>query len=117
MLKQAHMAAGIPDAEVGQNGAAGDNGNLLTGFENLEEILSPETAASAKAAAAAANGGPAGDDAVAPAAGVSLLGGLVNAKSKASAGTTLDMQAFCRGLYSWLRTVIYALVGLHTASG
>ncbi len=86
VLELVYVTSGLPEAD----GAVPDretssNGNLLTGFENLEEVLSPETAAASKqAAAAAANGNS--DDVAAPAAGVSLLGGLVTAKSKASQG-------------------------------
>ncbi len=77
------VTSGLPETDGVLNGDASTDGNLLTGFENLEEVLSPETAAAAKqAAAAAANGNS--DDIAAPAAGVSLLGGLVTAKSKAS---------------------------------
>ena len=83
MLKLGCVTSGLPDADGVPNGDATANGNLLTGFENLEEVLSPETAAASKqAAAAAANGNS--DEVAAPAAGVSLLGGLVTAKSKAS---------------------------------
>jgi hypothetical protein len=68
-------------------GGAADNGAILTGFEDLEAVLSPETAAASKAAlSASANGAQANEDVAAPTAGVSLLGGLVTAKSKVSIG-------------------------------
>ena len=87
VLKPVFVTLGPPDADGVVNGDASTDGNLLTGFENLEEVLSPETAAASKqAATAAANGGHPDDDVAAPAAGVSLLGGLVTAKSKASRG-------------------------------
>ena len=74
--------AGVADGVTIPGGAA-DNGAILTGFEDLEAVLSPETAAASKAASAA-NGAPAHADVAAPSTGVSLLGGLVTAKSKAS---------------------------------
>ena len=84
------MPAGGANAGTVPGGAA-DNGSILTGFEDLEAVLSPETAAASKAAAAAAaaasaNDTPTNGDIAAPAAGVSLLGGLVTAKSKVSTG-------------------------------
>ena len=93
LLKAVCGTSGVPDADGLPEGQPSTNGNLLTGFENLEEFLSPETAAANKqAAAAAANGN--GDDVAAPAAGVSLLGGLVTAKSKARQGQTPVIAAF-----------------------
>lgn len=72
-------------AEAATGGAPGAGGGL-DGFEDLEAVLSPETAAASRAAEAEAAEAEAAKGAApnAPKSGVTLLGGLVTAQSKVS---------------------------------
>lgn len=64
--------------------APGDAGGGLDGFEDLEVVLSPETAAASRAAEAEAAEVARSAPTDAPKSGVTLLGGLVTAQSKVS---------------------------------
>ena len=83
--------------------APGLAGGGLDGFEDLEAVLSPETAAASRAAEAEAAEAAKGSPTDAPKSGVTLLGGLVTAQSKVrrgGEGQTIQVCNCLKGLLS-----------------